>query len=99
MLGVVGHRDRLVDEQNRDAVLDAVRAAKPGVIEELVVDQQQRPAVLRANQDAEQLFVEHNGRLADTCEGAWILARARRRAPNVEPGLLVRVDRVLHLSL
>jgi hypothetical protein len=60
MLGLVGHRDRFVDEQDRDAVLDAVRAAKPRVVEELVVNQQQRPAVLRADEDAQKFFVEHN---------------------------------------
>ena len=60
MLGVVGHRDGLVDEQHRDAVLDAVRAAKPRVVEELVVDQQQGPAVLWADEDAQQLFVKHH---------------------------------------
>ena len=32
---------------------------------ELVADQQQRPAVLRADQDAQQLFVEHSGGSAD----------------------------------
>lgn len=65
MLSVVGHRDSLVDEKHRNAVLDAVRTAKPGVVEELVADQQQRPAVFRADEDAQQLFVEHEGRLAD----------------------------------
>src|SRR6478672_13739853 len=65
MLGVVRHRDRLVDEKHRNAVFDAVRTAKPGVIEELVVDQQQRPTIFRADEDAQQLFVEHDRRLAD----------------------------------
>jgi hypothetical protein len=60
MLGVVGHSDRLVDEQHRDAVLDAVRAPKARVVEELVVDQQQWPAVLRAHEDAQQFFVKHD---------------------------------------
>jgi len=62
MFGLVGHRDRLVDEQDRDAVLDAVCAVKPRVVEELVVHQQQRPAVFRAHEDAQQSFVEHGDR-------------------------------------
>jgi hypothetical protein len=65
MLGIVGHRDRFVDEQHWDAVLDPVRATKPRVVEELVVNQQQRPAVLRADQDAQQFFVEHGRRSAE----------------------------------
>jgi hypothetical protein len=40
MLGVVGDVDGLVDEQHRNAVLDAVGATQPGVIEELVVDEE-----------------------------------------------------------
>ena len=60
MLGIVGHRDSFVDEQHGDAVLDAVRATKPRVVEELVVDQQQGPAVLWADEDAQQLFVKHH---------------------------------------
>ena len=63
MLGIVGHRDRFVDEQHGDAVLDPVRATKPRVVEELLmagVNQQQRPAVLRTDQDAQQLLVDHD---------------------------------------
>ena len=60
MLGIVGHRDSFVDEQHGDAVLDPVRATKPRVVEELVVNQQQRPAVLRTDQDAQQFLVEHS---------------------------------------
>ena len=60
MLGVVGHRDRLVDKKHWDAVLDAVCAAKPGVVEALVVDQQQRPAIFRADEDAQQFFVKRH---------------------------------------
>jgi len=59
MLGIVGHRDGLVDEKNRDAVVDAIRAAQSRVVENLVIDQQQRPAVLRAHENAEQFFVDH----------------------------------------
>jgi hypothetical protein len=59
MFGIVGHRDGLVDEKNRDAVVDAIRAAQSRVVENLVIDQQQRPAVLRAHENAEQLFVDH----------------------------------------
>ena len=86
MLGVVGHHDCLVDEKHRDAVLDAVRAAKSGVVEALIVDQQQRPAVFRADEDAEELFVEHDRPLAgrtkedaDTRGGAGIRRQARRQ--------------------
>ncbi len=112
MRGIVGHRDRFVDKQNGDAVLDPVRATKPRVIEELLmagVNQQQRPAVLRTDQDAQKFLVEHNGRLADADEDARVLAgisrhsrrqrrtHARRRLADAEvvPGLLVRVDLVL----
>jgi hypothetical protein len=59
MFGIIGHRDRLVDEKYGDAVLDAIRAPEPSVVEVLVVDQQQRPAVFRADEDAQQLVVEH----------------------------------------
>jgi len=40
MLAVVGDVDGLVDEQHRNAVLDPVGASQPGVIEELVVDEE-----------------------------------------------------------
>jgi hypothetical protein len=70
MFGVIGHRDRLVDEKHWDAVLDAVRATETRVVEELaravlfaqalIGDQQQRPAVFRAHEDAQQFFVEHD---------------------------------------
>ena len=60
MLGLVGHRDRLVDEQYRDAVLDAVCATKPRVVEELLIHHQQRPSVFRADEDAQQFFVKHH---------------------------------------
>ena len=40
MLGVVGDVDGLVDEQHRNAVLDAVGATQPGVVEELVVNKE-----------------------------------------------------------
>lgn len=59
MFGVIGHRDRLVDEKHWDAVLDAIRTTEPRVVEELVADQQQGPAVFRAYEDAQQFFVEH----------------------------------------
>jgi len=60
MLGVVGHRDRLVDEKHWDAVLDAIGAAKSRVVEVLVTDQQKGPAVLRADQNAQQFVVDHD---------------------------------------
>ena len=63
MLGVVGHRDRFVDEQHRDAVLDAVAATQPRVVEQLIVtDQQEWPTVLGADQDVQQLLVEHRAK-------------------------------------
>jgi hypothetical protein len=40
VLGVVGHCDRLIDQQHRDAVLDPVRAAQPWVVEQLVIADQ-----------------------------------------------------------
>ncbi len=61
MLGVVGDVDGFVDEQYRNAVLDAIGATQPGVVEELVVNQEQRSAVLWADQDAQQFFVQHDG--------------------------------------
>ena len=61
MLGVVGDVDGFVDKQHRNAVLDAIGATQPGVVKELVVDKEQRSAVLRADQDAQQFLVKHNG--------------------------------------
>ena len=52
MLGVVGHRDRLVDEKHWDAVLDAIGAAKSRVVEVLVTDQQPPEPLRNAFQDA-----------------------------------------------
>jgi hypothetical protein len=70
VFGVIGHRDGLVDEKHWDAVLDSVCATKARVIEALarpvlfaqalIGDQQQRPAVLRAHEDAQQFFLEHD---------------------------------------
>ena len=60
MFGLVGHRDRLVDEKHGDAVVNAVSPAKPRVVEELVVHQQQLPAVFRADEDAQQFFVKRH---------------------------------------
>ena len=111
MLGVVGHGDGFVDEQHRDAVLDAVGAAQPRVVEQLgctvlfaqalISDQQERPAVLRAYQDAQQFFVEHDAgsgaeRLVDrrAATAAENYARAVSgsrhswwRTADAEPGL------------
>ena len=53
MLGIVGDAHRLVDQEHGNAVLDAIGAPKPRVVEELVVNQQERAAVLRAYQDAQ----------------------------------------------
>jgi hypothetical protein len=95
VLGVIGHRDRLVNEQYRDAVLDAVCAAKPRVVQKLVVDQQQRPTIFRTDEDAQQFFVDHGRGLADSEDNARVLARlgwhARRRLADAEavPRLLL----------
>jgi len=59
MFGIVGHRDGLVDKKHRDAVVDAIRAAQSRVVQKLVIDQQQRPAILRADENAQQFFVDH----------------------------------------
>jgi len=61
MLGVVGHDYGFIDEQHGNAVLDPIRSSEPGVVEEFVINQKQRSAVLWADQDAQQFFVEHNG--------------------------------------
>ena len=61
MFGVIGDGDRLVDEQNRDAVLDAIRTPQPWVVQAFVVNQQERSAVLRTDQDAQQFVIEHVG--------------------------------------
>ncbi len=45
-------RDGLVDQQDGNAVLDAVRTAQPRVVQHSSSTQQQRPAVRRADQDA-----------------------------------------------
>ena len=47
----------LVDQQHRNAVLDAVSTSQPRVVQQLRVarvDQQQRAPVSRAHQDAQQ---------------------------------------------
>ncbi len=84
MLGVIGDLDRLVDQQHRNSVVDAVCAAKPRVVQEFLmagVDQQQGTAVLRADQDAEQLLVEHGGALTERyVDGRAVEARQRGHA-------------------
>ena len=50
--------DGLVDQQHRDAILDAVSLVQARVVEH-TVDQQQRTPVSRAHQDAQELVVEH----------------------------------------
>lgn len=62
MFCVVGDGDRLVDEQHRNTVVDAIRAPKARVVQALVAHQKQRPAVLWADEDAQELFVEHDRR-------------------------------------
>ena len=75
VLGIVGHGNGLVDEQHRDAVLDAVGTPQPGVVQKFVVNEQQRSAVFRTDQDAQQFFVEHDGGLRRPTAAA-----VRRRA-------------------
>lgn len=107
MFGVARHRHCLVDQKHRDAVLDAVRTAQPRVVEQLVVDQQQRPAIFRADEDAQQFFVEHDGRLADAEDDARVLAwlhrharrQARGRLADAEAGPRLLGARILHLRL
>lgn len=70
MLGVIGHGDGLVDEKHRNAVLDAVGATQPGVVEQLVVaDRQQRSTVLGTHQDVQQFSVEHDATSAERHPG------------------------------
>ena len=57
------HVDGLVDQQHRDAVLDAVGLVQARVVEHSV-DQQQRTPVSRAHQDAQELVVEHGATTA-----------------------------------
>ena len=57
MLGVVGHLDGLIDQQHGNAVLDAVGTPQSRVVEELIVDEKQWPAILRAHEDAQQFLV------------------------------------------
>ena len=58
MLGVVVDGNCLIDEQDRDAIVDPVGAPQPWVVQVLVAHQQQRTVILGADQDAEQLLVE-----------------------------------------
>lgn len=55
--------DRLIDEEHRNAVLDAVRLVQAGVVQDLV-NEYQRTTVGRAHQDFHQLVVEHGYGLA-----------------------------------
>ena len=105
MLCVVGDIDRLVDEQHGDAVLDPVHPPKTWVVEALVVNEEQRPAILRADEDAQELFVEHDRGSADrlgdrvaratdgdaATRGSGVLRHTGRRLADaeVESGLLL----------
>lgn len=60
MFGVVGHGDGFVDQQDRNAVLDAVCAPQSRVVQKLVAHQEKRAAVLRADQNGKKLVVEHS---------------------------------------
>ena len=65
VFGVIRHGDGLVDQEHGDSILDAVAATQPRVVEQLIVaDQQEWPTVLGADQDVQQLFVEHGKRSA-----------------------------------
>ncbi len=57
---VVADFDRLVDQQHRDTVFDAVSAPHPRVVQH-ISDQEQRASIGRANQNAQQGFVNHLG--------------------------------------
>lgn len=80
MLGIVGHDDRLVDEQDRYVVFDAISTSQPWVVQIFGVNQQKRPAVLRTDQDAQQFFVEHDGGLADRQDDAGTREGSRGRS-------------------
>lgn len=84
MCGVVGDVDGLVDQQHGDPVIDAVRTAKPGVVEEFVADEQQGSAVLRADQDVEQFLVEGHG---DQPAGTGMAGACVTGMPAMEPPL------------
>jgi hypothetical protein len=61
MLRVIGHIGSFIDEKNRHTVLDAIGAPQSGVVQQLVADQQERSPVLGADENTQQLFVEHEG--------------------------------------
>ncbi len=107
MLRVFGDRDRLVDKQHRDTVLNPVRTPKSRVVERLVADQQKRTPVLRTDQDAQKFFVKHSGRSTDRgAAGAaenrgTTLVEGRRRSADGEAGVGARclLRRRLRLDL
>lgn len=81
MFGLVGHRDGLVDQQNRHTVVDAIHTPQPRVVQALVVDQKERTTVLGTDEDAEELFVEHGRASALRRKRAALRGgHARRRA-------------------
>ena len=49
---------RIVDQQGGYAVIDPIGTAEPGVVHQLVADDQQRPMVLRARQQGQQQGVQ-----------------------------------------
>jgi hypothetical protein len=59
VFGVVGHGDGFIDQQDRNTVLDAICTAEARVVQEFVVHQEKRSAVLGADQDGQQFFVQH----------------------------------------
>jgi hypothetical protein len=59
---LVGHVDRLVDQQNGDPIVDPVRPTQARVVEH-IADMQQGTSVGWADQNAQKFFVEHSDRL------------------------------------
>lgn len=62
MFFIVGHCDGLVDQQDWNTVFDTVRPPQSWVVEKFVGHQKQWTAVFRADEDAQQFFVEHGWR-------------------------------------
>lgn len=79
----------LVDEKHRDAVLDPVGLAKPGVVEQ-TVDEQQRPTVGGAHQDVEQGGVHDVGYgvTGVAADGTSATGALPEDMPGYCPGLL-----------
>lgn len=74
----------VIGQQNRNAVLDGIRLAQARVVE-AVIDQQERTAIGRADQDAEQFRVEHV-RQGVAGGGAGIIGAAAAGSTAPDPG-------------